>query len=155
MRARGRLRIVHGRNWYARLIARALRMPRAGDAVETELVVMRDESGERWMRIFASQRLDSRQYPVGDGDVAERFGAIEFRFHLEGSGATTSYRQVGVALVAGPIRVPLPRVCAPVVTAREDVTGPGTRHIDVRLDLPIVGPILSYAGTIVLDEVVS
>ena len=149
------MRIVHGRNWCARLLARVLRMPRAGEGVATELIVTRDEGGERWLRTFADQRLNSRQYLVAGGTIAERFGVIEFRFRREESGGTTSYRQVGVSVVVGPLRVPLPRLCSPVVTAREDAAGPRSRHVDVRVELPLVGPLLAYDGTIDVDEAAS
>ena len=146
------MRVVHGRNWPARLLARLLRLPRAGDAVETQLIVTAIDGGERWQRTFADQTMNSTQYPVAGGGVAERFGPIEFRFAQEHLGDATCFRQVGVAVVAGPIRVPLPRLCAPTVTAREHAQGPRTRHVDVRVDLPGVGPLLAYTGTIEVEE---
>jgi len=147
----GRLRVTHGDNGIARALARLLRLPPEGDAVETWLVVTPSPEGDQWQRTLGGHPFNSRQYPVGNGEMAERFGLLELRFRLDEIGTGTSFRQTAAALVAGRIRIPLPRLCAPAVSAREDRIGTQTRHIDVRVMLPLIGPVLSYEGTIEVD----
>ena len=152
MRGHGLLRVAHGGNAAARLIARVFMLPPAGDAVETRLVVTPGPGGDDWRRTFGHRAMNSRQYPAADGSVAERIGPLELRFRLEPSGAGTTWRQTGAALALWRARLPLPRWCAPRVFAREDRRGADRIGIDVRVELPVVGPILSYAGTIRLEE---
>jgi hypothetical protein len=152
MRGQGRLRVTHGENAVARTLAWLLRLPRAGDAVETRLVVTPCAGGEHWQRTLGGHPFNSRQYPAGNGDIAERFGLLELRFRRDEIDNGTSFRQTGAALVAGRLRIPLPRLCAPAVSAREDRIGPRTRRINVRVVLPLVGPVLTYKGTIDFDE---
>jgi len=77
---------------------------------------------------------------------------VELRFRCDSNGNVTQFRQTGAALIVGPLRVPLPRSCAPAVTAREDRPTPHTRHIDARITLPIVGLLLAYSGAIETDD---
>jgi hypothetical protein len=151
LRAHGVLRVTHGTG-LARVLARLLRLPRAGDAVDTRLAVTPSATGDHWRRTFDGRHLDTWQYARGHDEMVERFGSLELRFRRDTSGESVVFRQLGAALVAGPLRIPLPRACAPAVTAREDRTGPRTRHVDVRVALPIVGTLLSYAGSIEVDE---
>jgi hypothetical protein len=144
--------VGHGGSRAARLLAHVLRLPEAGDAVNTRVVVTPDEGGERWLRTFGTRALNTRQYPAGGGSVAERIGPLELRFRLEPSDGGTVYRQLAAAVIVGPARLPLPHWCAPRVTAREEPAGDHRIRIDVRVELPLVGPILGYAGTIDLEE---
>lgn len=152
VRARGVLRVTHGPGHAARLLARVMRLPEAGEAVDTRLVVTPIDGGERWMRTFGTRAMNTRQYPAGGGDVAERIGLLEIRFRIERSDGGTCYRQLAAALVLGPARVPLPRWCAPRVAAREDPAGDRRIRITVSVELPVLGPILTYAGPIDLEE---
>ena len=150
-RARGVLRVTHGEGAVARLVAFVMRLPPAGDAVETRLAVTPSGGGEHWRRTFGTRALDTRQYPEGDDGFAERMGPIEFRFRREPCDGGTIFRQIGAAIVMGPLRARLPRWCAPNVSAREDRTGERSVRIDVLVSLPLVGPILGYAGTMQFD----
>jgi Domain of unknown function (DUF4166) len=153
VRGRGVFRVAHGETAAARLTARLLRLPSPGDAVETTLVVTESGHGvEHWLRRFGGRTFDSRQYPDGPGGFRERFGVIEFRFRRDASNGACVYAHTGTACVAGPIRIPLPRACGPRITAREDVMGPAHRRITVRVEVPVLGTLLAYDGTIVLEE---
>jgi hypothetical protein len=151
MRGHGRLRVTQGDHAVARAVARLLRLPPSGDAVETQLVVTPRRDGERWSRTFGVQPFNSIQRRTRDG-IAERFGLVELRFRCDVDGGSTWFHQLGAALAIGPLRIPLPRALAPVVTAREDRPAPDTRRIDVRITLPIVGLLLAYSGTIETDD---
>jgi hypothetical protein len=152
VRARGHLRITHGRSHLARLLARLLRFPRASDAAETRLVVTSDADGEHWRRTFGDRHLDTRQYQAGAAELGERFGVLEFRFRLEVTGGSLLFRQLEAALVWGTVRLRLPAAWAPIVDAREDAAGAHRIRVHVRVVLPPLGPVLTYDGTIDIEE---
>jgi hypothetical protein len=152
VRASGRLRVVYGRSGAARVLARLLCVPRASDASDTRLVTTADGTGERWLRTFDARRMNTRQYQAGGGELAERIGVLELRFRLEAVGGSLLYRQVGAALVFGPVRVRVPGGWAPTVSAREDPAGVRRIRVDVRLALPAVGPVLAYDGVIDIED---
>jgi hypothetical protein len=148
----GMLRVAHGRGPLARAVARVLRLPRPGPAVETRLVITPSADGEHWHRTFADRQLDTYQYRSPDGGLIERFRHLELRFQRQASHGGTSFHQLGAAFVFGPLRVPLPSMCAPRVTAREDPAGPHRIHVDVRIELPALGALLTYDGTIDVED---
>ena len=152
VRGRGRLRIAHGRGHAARWLARLLRLPRASQAADTWLVITAGAGGEQWHRTFDDRRLVTRQYPAGDGELAERFGILEFRFRLEASQGSLIFRQVEAAVVCGRVRLKIPAAWAPRVDACEDPAGARRTSVHVRVELPLVGPLLRYDGTIDFKE---
>jgi hypothetical protein len=152
VRAGGRLRIAHGRTPAARWLARLLRLPRASEAAGTRLVVTRSAGGEQWRRRFEDRQLDTWQYRAAGGALAERFGLLEFRFHLTASQGSLILRQTDAALRWGAVRLRIPAPCAPQVDAREDPAGARRIHVHVRVTLPLVGPVLAYDGTIDIEE---
>jgi hypothetical protein len=152
VRARGRLQIAHGRGRLARLLAQLLRLPRASAAVRTRLAVTARADGEQWLRTFDDRRLDTRQYEAGEGDLAERIGVLEFRFRLEVLEGSLLFEQLEAALLFGSVRLRVPAAWAPRVEAREDPAGAHQIHIHVRVTLPAVGPVLTYDGTIDIED---
>lgn len=155
VRASGRLRVVRGRSGAARVLARLLRLPRASDVSDTRLVITTDGTGERWLRTFDARRMITRQYPAGDGELAERIGVLELRFRLEVDEGSLVYRQVGAALMFGPFRLRVPARWAPTVNAREDAAGARRIRVAVLLALPAVGPVLAYDGIIDIQDTAS
>ena len=148
----GRLRIGHGRNRSARLLARLLRLPRASAAAETRLVVTSEARGEQWRRTFDGRRIDTRQFGCDGCVLAERIGVLEFRFRLEPADGSLVFRQVAAAIVFGRFRVGLPEAWAPRIEAREDPAGAGRMGVHVRVTLPAVGPVLTYDGTVGIEN---
>jgi hypothetical protein len=136
IRAHGCLRVAHGRSRVARFLAWLLRLPRAGDAAKTRLVVTARAEGEDWQRTFDDRRLHTRQYETDDGELAERVGLLEFRFRLEVSQGSLLFRQVDAALIVGSVRVRLPAAWTPTVEAREEPAGARQIQIHVRVVLP-------------------
>jgi hypothetical protein len=128
-----------------------LRLPRASDAAETRLVITSGADGERWLRTFDDRRLDTRQYQAGC-ELAERIGILEFRFRLEASEGSLFYRQLEAAFLCGPVRVRLPAAWAPSIEAREDPAGPHQICVHVRVALPALGAVLTYGGTIDIED---
>jgi hypothetical protein len=152
VRAHGRLRIAHGSTAAAGFLNWLLRLPRASDAAETRLVVTRRDNGEEWLRTFDDRRLNTRQYEARDGTLAERVGILEFRFRLEVSEGSLLFRQVGAAVMLGPIRLRLPSSLAPRIEAREDAAGERQLQIHVCVALPVAGPLVTYEGNIHIEE---
>lgn len=152
VRARGRLRIAHGRNHAARWLARLLRLPRVNEAADTRLVIAAGAGGETWHRTFDDRQLDTRQYPTRGGELGERFGPLEFRFRLSASQGSLIFQQTRVALVCGPIRLRIPSAWGPRIDAREDPAGARRIGVHVRVALPAVGPLVSYDGTIDIED---
>jgi len=153
VRARGRLRVMHGRGYLARLVARALRLPCACDAADTRLVITPGADGETWLRTFGDRQLDTRQYEAGAGELAERIGVLEFRFRLEALDGSLLFRQLEAALLLGSMRLRLPASCVPRVDAREDAAGADRVCVHVSVTLPALGPILTYDGMVDIDDV--
>jgi hypothetical protein len=153
IRAHGRLRIAYGAGQIARALAWILRLPRASDAAETQLVVTSCADGERWRRTFGGRRLDTRQYDVGDAVLAEQIGILEFRFRLEVSAGDLLYRQTEAALLCGPVRLRLPAACAPRIEARETPAGAREVRVHVGVTLPALGSLLTYDGTMNFEDI--
>jgi len=153
VRARGQLRVTHGGSQLSRLVALMLRFPRATDAADTRLVITPGADGEMWLRTFGDRRLDTRQYEAAGSELAERIGVLEFRFRLEAVAGSLLFRQREAALVLGSIRLPLPASCVPRVDAREDAAGADRVCVYVCVTCPLLGPILTYDGTVEIEDV--
>jgi NAD(P)-dependent dehydrogenase (short-subunit alcohol dehydrogenase family) len=95
---------------------------------------------ENWTRSFGPHRFHSRLRAVGD-TIEERFGPMRFRFALPAC-------ETGLAMVLqrwSAFGVPLPRWLAPRIAASEHAEGERF-HFDVRIALPLAGPVVHYRG---------
>jgi hypothetical protein len=146
VRARGSLHIEHGRRFLARFLASMLRLPRPGDEVETRLVVTARAGVEHWERRFNGHRFTTHQYESNERGLAERFGVLEFRFHLEASGGALIYAQRDVALLIPFVGLRIPATFAPRVEAREEPAGPRHIRVGVRVTVPGAGLLIAYDG---------
>jgi hypothetical protein len=149
--AQGHFRVERGRHPLASLLAWMLRLPQPGAAVDIRLTITAGGDEERWERTIGGRRLETRQYALSE-DLAERFGIVEFRFRLVASGGSLQYVQRQAALRCWPIRVRIPAALAPCVEAREGPAGPRQVQVDVRVVLPGIGRLISYAGVIGIEE---
>jgi hypothetical protein len=151
VRACGQFRIDYGPHPVARLFARWLRLPHQSAAADTRLVVFARGDREHWERTFDGRRFATLQYQWHD-DLAERFGVLQFRFRLHVSDGSLLYIQRQAAVLCWPVRLPIPALCAPRVEAREDRAGPKQVQVVVRVLLPGIGLLISYAGTVDIEE---
>jgi len=92
------------------------------------------------------------QRGLPDGTLAERFGALEFRFHLRVIDGALTWVQAGVAVMVGPLRIPLPRFVAPRVEARQARIDERGAHIRVRISAPGIGLLMSYEGCVEVER---
>jgi hypothetical protein len=142
-------------NFIARALARMFRLPARGEGVRVRLSVAHTEDGEaeRWHRTFEGRSFDTLQCAGEGRTLAERAGLFELLFELSEVGGALVYRQARAALRVGPLRVPLPRVLAPRVEARERGADDG-RSVEVYVSssAPLVGLMLTYEGRLSLES---
>ena len=152
VRGTGILRVRHGTERLARALLRLLRLPAAADAVRIYLVISREGRGERWLRWFGGQLLESTQHEGDGGLLAEQVGPLEFRFRLEAEGGALCYRLIETALCLGPVRLRLPERLAPKVVAREAPDGVDRVGVEVRASAPGAGLLIAYDGWLRIED---
>lgn len=152
LRAHGHVRVERGHHYFSRVLGRLLRLPHPTAAADTRLTVTSRAGGERWERRFNGRRLETWQYQSNAGELAERFGVLEFRFRLDAACGSLLYVQREAALRCGSLRLRIPGAWAPRVEAREDPAGSKRIKVDVRVFLPGVGPLISYAGIVHVED---
>ncbi|WP_417487087.1 DUF4166 domain-containing protein [Maricaulis sp.] len=136
----GRVDVVRGANPLARLIARILGLPRAGQRQSALVKVSTAGSGELLERWY-----DGRHFATVQGRsgvcLTERFGPFKLRFTLRVDAGVLHFDQAGVALWG----VELPGPVSPKISATERAEAE-THLFDVALSLPLVGLIIHYRG---------
>lgn len=138
--AAGEGMVERGANPLARLIGRVMRFPPAGTYPLHVAFAERDGT-ETWTRDFGPYRFHSTLSQRGDRFV-ERFGPLRFAFALPSD-------DQGLAMVlAGwsACGIPLPRVLAPRIEAREWQDEAGRFRFLVAIRAPVIGAIIRYAG---------
>ena len=142
--AAGEGMVERGRGVSARLIGRVMRFPPTG-RFPVHVAFAETDGVERWTRdfgghLFASELSENR------GLIAERFGPIRFALALpaDGKGLKMELRRWSV------FHIPLPRFLAPRIAAREWQEENGRFGFDVRVAMPLVGPVVRYAGWLAL-----
>ena len=150
--ARGEFHIVRGPGLVSRMVASLMRLPRTNRAARTHLVITAWGHEEYWHRTFDGRHLDTRQYAAGEQEIGELLGPLEFRFRLEARGGGLVFRQVGVAIVCGSIRLRIPAALAPRVVATETPAGARQTAVSVRVVLPVLGSLVSYDGIIHVED---
>lgn len=144
----GTLTINNG-NWLpARLAARMLRLPRAGNNLHVTLLRSRQGDREIWDRRFPDVRLRSEQW-VEDGLIAEQMGIVICRFKIRAVGGALMFQHDSTLFTLLGIRIHLPKAIAPTIQAYvEPSPDPGATFVHVALSLPLVRIVLAYSGTV-------
>ena len=150
--ARGGMRVVRGASLLSRAVGRLLRLPDATADAEVLLTIARADGVERWRRTFNGVGFSSEQREIAPGLIAERFRALEFHFRVEPIDGATRYRQIGVCICAGPVRLALPAMLAPSVEGVERPAGPSALNVRVRVTWPPAGLILEYDGDVHIED---
>lgn len=150
-RSSGTFVVRRGAGRGARLVARVLGLPEAGEAVPLRLTVTPHGGGERWHRAFAGKDFITEQRAHAGPLLAERAGPFELLFGLTAEGGALVYNQTGAFLRVRSVRVRLPRRLAPRVEAWERAEGRGVR-VSVRVSAPLFGPLIEYEGRVTWEE---
>ena len=153
VRGAGRFDVRRGRSLTARLLARVARLPAEGRGVPVVLTVEPEGAGrERWHRDFEGRPFITHQREHPRGHLADRAGAVEMYFRMETDAGALVYRQAGVALRLGPLRIRLPGALAPRIEAREWAE-PGDARVcvSVSVSAPLVGLLVNYEGRLGLE----
>jgi hypothetical protein len=137
--AAGEGRVVRGRSLPARAAAAAMRFPKSGT---WPLHVAFAEAGgvERWTRDFGGHVFSSELSRASEG-VTERFGPLRFVFDLPAGPHGLEMRLRRWSLFC----LPMPLALAPRIAARE-WEQQGRFRFDVAVSLPLLGPVIGYAG---------
>ncbi|HVZ42129.1 MAG TPA: DUF4166 domain-containing protein [Candidatus Kapabacteria bacterium] len=140
--AEGRVTVEWSAGRPARLCARLLLLPKAGTDLPVRVVVEPDAQRETWLRWFGNGLMRTVQRAHRDL-LAERKGpaTVYFLLRADAGGITFQYHSTRM------FGIPLPRFIAPHIAARAAGEEQGWR-IDVRISIPMVGPIAAYHGLI-------
>lgn len=137
--AEGEGTVTRGRGVLARLFGAMMGMPPAGTTPLHVAFTERD-GAERWTRDFGGHRFSS-VLSEGKGGVTERFGPLAFHFDLPSDGEGLRMALSGWSAFG----VPLPRLLAPRIAAREWQEGERFRF-EVEVAMPVIGRIVHYTG---------
>ncbi|MBV8855564.1 MAG: DUF4166 domain-containing protein [Acidobacteria bacterium] len=151
-RGAGAFKVRRGGGRVARVVARLMGLPEGGEDVPLRLSVEPHGGGERWRRNFAGREFVTVQGEHAAGLMAERTGSFELLFRLKAEGGALLYRQEGVALRVGGLRVRLPRLLAPCVEAWERGDKDGGVQVSVCVTAPLVGLLIRYEGLLRTED---
>lgn len=155
--AAGVFRVTQGTSLGARLLLFFLRLPSSNPAAQVKLIVRPEGDSETWVRLFDGKAFLSVQRESAKGGLAERFGAIEFRFRLTFTDHAIHYQQVGATLrLALPFlqEIPLPRWASPHVSASETAGASEMEtRVLVQVSAPLGGLLFSYEGSLRREQV--
>lgn len=142
----GQAEITRGRGLLARLVAAVVGFPKAGSAVPVEVTLVPEGGGERWVRSFAGKSFSSFQYAgTGRNDrlLVERFGLVSVALAL----VIDSGRLFLIPRRWSCVGIPLPHFLLPRGSCFESAEE-GRFHFNVEIAAPLVGPIVTYRGTL-------
>lgn len=141
--AEGRATVTRGANPFARIVARLVGFPPAGQDVPVTVRFLARDGRETWVRQFGASGFSSELCQLG-GLMVERLGVLRFGFELRGApeGLSMHLRRWWF----GPL--PMPLALGPKGVARETERD-GRFCFDVPLALPLVGPVVTYRGWLV------
>ena len=114
----------------------------AKDEVAITVKVIRSESQERWLRKFGDSQFSSALSRINSENVlSENFGLFRFKFSLSVRDNRIHWNPVGWSFAGIPMDM-----FTPDVTAWEGVDANGNYAFAVKVDFPLVGVLMDYAG---------
>ncbi len=150
LQAEGVSRIERGGNILVRVIAALFGFPRPGENVPVRVTFTQDGEREVWQRNFAGNKLRTTQ-ELGCGKYAgyliEWFGPLSFVLAVPSGPDGLRLEPRGMRFLG----LPLPAFLWPRINARETVVD-GKFAFDVVLDLPLIGRLIRYQGTLRLVD---
>lgn len=149
-RWRGTGQVSRGRGPLAVLAANLLNFPRSGQNVQVSVTFDPAVDGETWRRDFGGRLFVTHQAPGkgrSSGLMVERFGAVSVALALVVDGDRLRLIPRRWSLLG----VPMPRFLLPRGDCFETVRD-GRFAFEVTVDLPLIGRVISYFGTLEPDE---
>jgi hypothetical protein len=154
MRLKGHATVLRGSGWISRLGGYVSGLPAPGHelALTVDLEAfdraIAGEPAERWERRFGgSAPMISRLHVEGDR-LVEAMGAVQLAFRLAATPAGLRWDACRGRLWGW---LPMPRTWLAGVTASESAVD-GHYAFEVRVDLPLVGLVIDYRGSLWPDD---
>ena len=142
---RGTAVIERGGGILSRVIGVAASLPPSASTMPAAVTIETNASTERWSRNFDGHWMRST-LSNANGLLRETLGLATFRFQLTVENDVLVWRVVSVSAFV----LPLPARWFAGVVAREFDTD-DRYHFDVRAELPLVGLLIHYHGTLDVD----
>lgn len=142
-RGTGELAVERSPQLIGRLLATLAGLPQTAEQVLVDLEVSAIAGGERWVRSFNGKPLVTTQR-LWRSLLLETGGPLTFGFRLVVEGGGMRFDQQRTWFMG----IPLPKLLAPRVSAVATPAAGGW-HIDVRMALPLIGPMIRYHGIMV------
>jgi hypothetical protein len=137
--------VVGGGAPFLRVLGALRGFTRPGENTALYQRVEEESRGELWRRRFGGQLLVTR-VEVRGGLFAERFRGVEVRFALSATPQRLTFEQRRASLACGPLRLPLPAILAPRITAHDE-PGPSAGSVRFSVVLSLWGRrLVGYAG---------
>jgi hypothetical protein len=146
---RGTAQVSRGRGPFAALAASLFGFPRTGQNVPVSVTFEPGADGETWRRSFGGRPMTTYQSPGqgrSSGLIVERFGAVAVALAL----VTEDDRLRLIPRRWSVLGVPMPAFLLPRGDCFETVRN-GRFAFDVTVDLPLIGRVVSYHGTLEPD----
>lgn len=147
---RGMAQVSRGSGPLAALAAGLFRFPRAGQNVAVSVTFEPAADGETWRRDFGGRLFVTHQKPgkgLNCGLIEEHFGAVTVALAL----VVEADRLRLIPRRWSLLGVPMPRFLLPSGDCFETVRD-GRFAFEVTIDLPLIGRVISYHGSLEPDE---
>ena len=131
------------------LVAVLMRLPKSSPNAEANVVTWHFPDQVVWTRTFGERTIEST-FVKDDDFLVEKLGPFSLYLQPMAEGGRLVYRLVATQL--GPI--PLPRFLAPSMNAWE-AEKDGKYMFEVTVNLPILGRLIRYSGTLDLEVLAS
>ncbi len=152
LRGVGHFRVEHGRGALTRLLVRAAGVPPPHEAAPVRVLIERFGERERWRRSIGGRPLVTEQWEAPSRVLVERLGVLEFSFRLTVANGELTYRQVGLALCFGRVRLAVPARLWLRIDAREaPISGSVDSQTTVEVSTAARRLLFSYRGAIRWD----
>lgn len=151
-RYEGRTVVKHGQSVIARLLLWLGGFPPEGAGVPLTFTITPDALGEAWERDFDRHVTRSRLRSGKAGQVIEKFGPFHITMQPVATSTSLSFPVVAIHCLG----LSLPRRLLPQNPSYESVDASGAVIFDIGAEIPVLGKLISYRGTLrpdVLDGV--
>jgi hypothetical protein len=140
----GRTVVRHGPSVIARILLRLGGFPPQGSGLPLRFTITPDAQGEAWARDFDGHVTQSRLRTGKAGQVIERFGPFHITMQPVATPTSLSFPVVAIHCLG----FALPRRMLPKNPSYESVDASGAVIFDIGAELPVLGPLIGYRGTL-------